>query len=430
MAKARITKTAAENFRAEQHASGPNAGQPKETYLWDTTASGFALRVTPKGHKSWVVVYRVLGERQSKKVTLGSVEQLTVEQARTQAQRYIAAARTGSDMHEAVKAANATKEAQRKIEADRISCAAAVEAFLEYYESQPSRYTGRMISESTKAVTRVWLRPLAELDMALADVGEEEVQRAVDAASVGIKHHTFSAIRRLYRWAVKKKLAVTIPTDALDAPRAPPSRDACPSPDEMLLLINTLERMVEEKSLYRVQADVVILAALTGARRGECSSMRWEHVNFDRALWSQPSLTTKNRQAHAVPLAPRALALLRRRWEAAGKPSKGLCMPSPITGTNLHASMSKIMGRVKKETGLEYNLHDFRRSIVSGLASDGMGIDVADTLLNHKAATTRRGVLAVYQMSEQLPQRREALELWEKLVFDAGKVVPFRKKSA
>ncbi len=430
MAKARITKTAAENFRPETHDSGPRQGQPKESYLWDTTASGFALRVTPKGHKSWVVVYRVLGERQAKKVTLGAIEQLTVEQARTLAQRYISASRTGSDMHETVKTTNAAKEAERKAKADRISCATAVERFLEEYEAKPSRFTGRMIAESTKSVTRLWLRPLANLNLALADVSEDDVMRAVDAASPGIRHHTFGAIRRLYRWARKKNLVTSNPTDTLDAPPVPPSRDACPTPKEMAHLFATLESMVENKKLYRAQADMVILAALTGARRGECSSMQWQHVDLDNAMWSQPSLTSKNRQAHKVPLPPRALALLRRRWEAAGRPSTGLCLPSPITGTNLHSSGSKIMKRVKAEAQLEYNLHDFRRAIVSGLAEAGIDIGLADRLLNHKAAATRRGALGVYQTSEQLAQRRDALLLWEQLIFGDGKVIPLHRKIA
>jgi Phage integrase family. len=56
-------------------------------------------------------------------------------------------------------------------------------------------------------------------------------------------------------------------------------------------------------------------------------------------------------------------------------------------------------------------MHDFRRTMVTTLAGMGFPPHVADRLLNHLSGTIR-GVAAVYQRNEFLPERKRALEAW------------------
>ena len=54
--------------------------------IWDAMLPGFGLRITDKGKKSWVVMYR-LGGRSARKqrLTLGSYPRLSLAKAREQA---------------------------------------------------------------------------------------------------------------------------------------------------------------------------------------------------------------------------------------------------------------------------------------------------------------------------------------------------------
>ena len=58
-----------------------------------------------------------------------------------------------------------------------------------------------------------------------------------------------------------------------------------------------------------------------------------------------------------------------------------------------------------------WRLHDFRRTIVSGMARLGVPPHVADKILNHQAGTIS-GVAAVYQRHDFLLERKEALDRW------------------
>lgn len=86
MAKIKLTKTVVD------------AAQPKSTdvELRDTLVPGFLCKVTPAGRKVFMVQYRTnAGER--RKPSLGLFGELTVEQARTLAQDWLAEVRRGGD---------------------------------------------------------------------------------------------------------------------------------------------------------------------------------------------------------------------------------------------------------------------------------------------------------------------------------------------
>src|SRR2546422_6315301 len=66
----------------------------QRTYF-DAKLPGFGLRVSASGHRSWVAVYRHHGRK--RRFTLGPVETLTADDARTQAFEILARARRGED---------------------------------------------------------------------------------------------------------------------------------------------------------------------------------------------------------------------------------------------------------------------------------------------------------------------------------------------
>ena len=74
--------------------------------------------------------------------------------------------------------------------------------------------------------------------------------------------------------------------------------------------------------------------------------MSWSELNLETALWrlaafssaglsptaSAPGTETKNGDPHRFHLAPLALNILKRRYEAADKPTGGYVFPAPRSG--------------------------------------------------------------------------------------------------
>lgn len=67
----------------------------KDHIVWDSQLSGFGIRISPKGRKTFVVQYRHNGK--SKKVRLGKYGLVTVDQARKEAQTVLGALASGKN---------------------------------------------------------------------------------------------------------------------------------------------------------------------------------------------------------------------------------------------------------------------------------------------------------------------------------------------
>lgn len=94
MAKIKLTKSAVD-------AAQP---QDKAIELRDTVVPGFLCKITPAGRKVFMLQYRTnAGER--RKPALGQYGELTVDQARTMAQEWLAEVRKGGDPSAAKNAA-------------------------------------------------------------------------------------------------------------------------------------------------------------------------------------------------------------------------------------------------------------------------------------------------------------------------------------
>src|SRR3979411_2771992 len=87
----------------------------KDIVHWDTGCPGFGVKVTPKGRKVFVVLYRTAGAGSKlRKYTIGPYGRVTLHQARVAAQKVFAAKLEGRDP------AAEKREAKRRVVADRV----------------------------------------------------------------------------------------------------------------------------------------------------------------------------------------------------------------------------------------------------------------------------------------------------------------------
>src|SRR3974377_2132050 len=86
-----------------------------DTVYWDAALPGFGVKVTPKGRKVFIVLYRTRGAGSKlRKYTIGPYGRVTLHQARLAAQKVFTAKLEGGDP------AAEKREAKRRVVADRV----------------------------------------------------------------------------------------------------------------------------------------------------------------------------------------------------------------------------------------------------------------------------------------------------------------------
>src|SRR6516162_1418252 len=86
-----------------------------DVVYWDAGYPGFGVKVTPKGRKVFIVLYRTAGAgSRLRKYTIGPYGRVTLHQARVSAQKVFAAKLEGRDL------ATERREARKRMVADRV----------------------------------------------------------------------------------------------------------------------------------------------------------------------------------------------------------------------------------------------------------------------------------------------------------------------
>jgi Arm domain-containing DNA-binding protein len=87
----------------------------KDTVYWDAGLPGFGVKVTPRSRKVFVVLYRIGGAgSRLRKYTIGPYGRVTLQMARAEAQKVLAARLEGRDP------ATEKRESKRRMTADRV----------------------------------------------------------------------------------------------------------------------------------------------------------------------------------------------------------------------------------------------------------------------------------------------------------------------
>ena len=121
-----------------------------DTVYWDGGCPGFGVKVTPKGRKVFIVLYRTGGaESRLRKYTIGPYGRVTLHQARAAALKIFAARTEGRDP------AAEKQQARRRLVADRIEDV--IELFIREHVSnnRSAREISRLLR---REVTPYWGR--------------------------------------------------------------------------------------------------------------------------------------------------------------------------------------------------------------------------------------------------------------------------------
>jgi len=360
-----------------------------DVVYWDTGFPGFGVKVTPKGRKVFVVLYRTGGAGSKlRKYTIGPYGRVTLHQARVAAQKVFAAKLEGRDP------AAEKREAKRRVVADRVEDL--LESFIAQHLSQNrsagevSRLLRREIGKAwtSKSIHEITKRDVVEVISAIE-------QRGAPVAA----NKTLKSIKTFLRWCVGRAVLDQSPADGVPLPTKEVARDRVLDDQELTQVI------LAARKVGGPYGGIVELLALTGQRREEVARLSWEELDLKLRVWTIPKSRTKNAKVHVVHLCEQSIDVLKRARR------QGPLVFS-LLGTKSFQEFSKAKSVLDQLSGVSgWRLHDLRRTCVSGMARLGVAPHVADKILNHQSGTIS-GVAAVYQRHEFLAERRAALDLW------------------
>jgi len=368
----------------------PAAGQID---CWDRKTSGFGLRVSMGGTKTWIVRYRQDGSR--RRYLLGRFPQVSLADARQAARRYLGEVATGKDP--------AAERAQAKAEPTFAELAT---LYLERHAALHNK--PRTVAEATR-ILRADILPVWG-QRKISSIGRKDIIALLDdivARGAPIEANRVRALLSvMFGFALDRELVDAHPAYRIRRPAPEHSRDRVLSDDEIRQFWQALEN-----EPLRVAAGFK-LALLTAARSSEVFGMTWSEVDLDGGWWTLPAERSKNGKAHRIPLVASALTLLR----ALQNESKG-CELVIRPGKLGRGSWRPLrcprnwLADIRRSAGLaHFTTHDLRRTVASKMTELGIPRLTVSKLLNHAEA----GVTHVYDRHTYDAEKRAALLKWER----------------
>lgn len=328
----------------------------KDHTVYDAGCPGLALRIQPKGARSWVCWERINGK--TRRVTLGKLEVLSLDQARA-----------------AYRLRQAGVTAKPKPEA-KLSFRQLAKRFL---AAKQDVYTSRTLSCLSCYLDSQLLPAFGQMPLhrittpALAEWFYRYAQTRSGGANAAVIHFT-----TIWNWGRKEG---HVPKD-LPNP-AKPIRKNARAPRGRMLNTADLKRLAEvlRRPPTRSQeaAEAVRLILLTGCRSGEILRLSWDEVKRDRL-----KLRRTKTGPRIVMLSAEAREVLDRRRE---KRSSDYVFPSPFNATRPRNSIAGAWVTIKRRAQLPDTLrpHDLRHTYASHAVLAGESLYVTGKLLGHRA---------------------------------------------
>lgn len=357
---------------------------------FDSKVVGLGLRVSRTGKRIWFVQYRVKGDTKRRRLTLDPYPQMSLGDAREKAQAALLDAAKGADpgMEKQEEKGAATFEAL------------ALEYLEKYAKAKRSyREEARTLH---KDLLPVWGKRKAH------EIKRRDVIALLDAIKergAPIQaNRTLALVRQIYNWGISRDLVDANPCNQVKRAAPENQRDRVLSEDEIR---SVWKAFGEQEQLI---ATMLKLRLLTAQRGGEIETMRWSDVEMKTAWWTIPAEYAKNGLSHRVPLSPPALALLQELRPRTG--DQVWVFPSPKRRGQPILNIQKAAQRVQEASGVEFVMHDLRRTAASLMTGMGISRLVVSKILNH----VEQGVTRIYDRHSYDKEKREALDAWaEKL---------------
>lgn len=373
--KAKITKRIVDTTAATK-ATG-------DIMLWDTEVSGFGIRFWPTGGKIYQVKARVNGKQRW--FTIGRHgSPWAPEEARKEALRILGDIAAGKDP--------ASERAEDKVAIDvkelctlylAEGCAMKKASTLLSDQGRINRHIipllGKMrVKDVTRGDIERFQSSVAEGKTAMTE--KTEKSRVIVTGGKGTATRAMGLLGGIFTFAVDRGMRPDNPVHGVK--KFKENRfERYLTAEELKALGKALKKAEKEgENVFAIAA--IRLLILTGCRKNEILTLKWEHIDFERSCLRLPDSKTG---AKVVPLGEAAIDLFKKLPKHKGNP---FVLVGDKEGSHFVA-LQKIWVDIRTSAGVpDLRLHDLRHSFASVGAGSGHSLLMIGALLGHKDAKT------------------------------------------
>jgi integrase len=381
--------------------------------------SGFAVRVTAAGTKSFVWFHRVDGKAYWE--TLGRWDAnaqggtLTVRDAIVRADKLAKDLRNGRREDPRPERTRRLQDGDRP---DGLDVAGMLDRFIERYAEKEAKLRS---ADQIKATFDRLVKP------AIGKIGIYDLRRShvvdmldeiADESGPVMADRTLAYVRKAFNWHATRDDNFSPPIVKGMSRTKPKERNRkrVLADDEIRDIWTALDAL-KEPACYPAYLKSLLL---TATRRNEAANMSTTELDGD--LWAIPAARYKTKLDHIVPLSTAALDVI--RTQAPAKPSKNAHFVFSTTDgavafsgfSKAKAALDKAIAEIRDREGRlpiqPWVLHDLRRTARSLMSRAKVPTDHAERALGHVMG----GVRETYDRYEYLDEKRAAFEALAALV--------------
>ena len=402
--------------------------------LWDDAVPGLGVRVTSNGAKSFI--FELTRSGKTYRSTIWAVptalDKKSLEKARAEARRLVDLVERGIDPKEEERAKKAAQEREK------MTVQTAWDRYIKHMKPVWSdrHYKDHLYLSTESEKTQKVGVLVSLLDLPLGDVNLRAltawIESAKDAPSLSPQnkgHHSdvlkgFVRFKAFWRWAHGRpeefgELAHPYMFNNGDLKRLLPEKRV----KEDILQASQLEAWFREvrKLSNPIISAFLQCALVTGARRNEIGTLKWENVDFQ---WKTMTIRDKVDGERILPLTPYIeylISPLKRRNEWV------FSTAFKTSNTGRLAEPRIAHRRALEAAGLpnDLTLHGLRRTFITHSEKIGMPVGVCNRIVGHAPNTTAER----HYIRRDIDTLRLWLEKYEDWFVETAKI-PFDKQAA
>lgn len=374
--------------------SFPEKGQ---AFHRDSQLKGFALRVTQAGSRSFILEKRI--HKKLKRITLGRYPEITVEMARKEALKYLGEIATGHDPianRQRIVAEQLTLEDVWK-DYKRVKCNLKPQT----YEQYGMYFRGEL---------KDWMKkPLNAINKDMVISKHNDILSSKSPSYANVCLRVVSAIFKFAKFHYEDTNGASLfpvnPVERLGQLKVwakEPRRQNIITDSQLPVFYNALVSLKKNTISIRqsVFMDYLVFLLLTGLRKNEAATLKWENVDFDERTFYIAD--TKNGEPLTLPMSDMVYSILK---SLNTKRINEYVFFTEQAGYLKHTS--HLLKEFVESSGVKFTFHDLRRTFITVAESLDISAYAIKRLVNHRGGNdvTQGYVIATHGRLREPMQR-------------------------